>query len=89
MVIAANELSRNGDELNLRGISFKNYRKNPVVCVDLMDGVGHLVLVVAAEHPISPTHSALPPFIVLMPPGTAEVLLPSPPQSTPSIRQGC
>ena len=31
MVIAANELSRNGDELNLRGISFKNYRKNPVV----------------------------------------------------------
>ena len=31
MVIAANELSRNGDDLNLRGISFKNYRKNPVV----------------------------------------------------------
>jgi HK97 family phage prohead protease len=31
MVIAANERSRNGDELNLRGISFKNYRKNPVV----------------------------------------------------------
>ena len=31
MVIAANELSRNGDELNLRGVSFKNYRKNPVV----------------------------------------------------------
>ena len=31
MVIAANEVSRNGDELNLRGISFKNYRKNPVV----------------------------------------------------------
>ena len=31
MVIAANETSRNGDELNLRGISFKNYRKNPVV----------------------------------------------------------
>ena len=25
------KLSRNGDELNLRGISFKNYRKNPVV----------------------------------------------------------
>ena len=31
MVIAANELSRNGDELNLRGINFTNYRKNPVV----------------------------------------------------------
>ena len=31
MVIAANELSRNGDELNLRGVSFKSYRKNPVV----------------------------------------------------------
>ena len=31
MVIAANEVSRNGDELNLRGVSFKNYRKNPVV----------------------------------------------------------
>ena len=31
MVIAANERSRNGDELNLRGVSFKNYRKNPVV----------------------------------------------------------
>ena len=31
MVIAANELSRNGDDPNLRGISFKNYRKNPVV----------------------------------------------------------
>ena len=31
MVIAANELSRNGDDLNLRGISFKDYRKNPVV----------------------------------------------------------
>ena len=31
MVIAANETSRNGDDLNLRGISFKNYRKNPVV----------------------------------------------------------
>ena len=31
MVIAANEVSRNGDELNLRGISFKSYRKNPVV----------------------------------------------------------
>ena len=31
MVIAANELSRNGYELNLLGISFKNYRKNPVV----------------------------------------------------------
>ena len=31
MVIAANDLSRNGDELNLRGVSFKNYRKNPVV----------------------------------------------------------
>ncbi len=31
MVIAANEVSRNGDDLNLRGISFKNYRKNPVV----------------------------------------------------------
>ena len=31
MVIAANELSRNGDDLNLRGMSFKNYRKNPVV----------------------------------------------------------
>ena len=31
MVIAANERSRNGDEVNLRGINFKNYRKNPVV----------------------------------------------------------
>ena len=31
MVIASNELSRNGDEVNLRGISFKDYRKNPVV----------------------------------------------------------
>ena len=31
MVIAANELSRNGDDVNLRGISFKSYRKNPVV----------------------------------------------------------
>ena len=31
MVIAANEVSRNGDELNLRGVSFKSYRKNPVV----------------------------------------------------------
>ncbi len=31
MVVAANERSRNGDELNLRGVSFKNYRKNPVV----------------------------------------------------------
>ncbi len=31
MVIAANEQSRNGDEVNLRGISFKSYRKNPVV----------------------------------------------------------
>ena len=31
MVVAANELSRNGDDLNLRGISFKDYRKNPVV----------------------------------------------------------
>ena len=31
MVIAANEVSRNGDELNLRGVNFKNYRKNPVV----------------------------------------------------------
>ena len=31
MVIAANEVSRNGDELNLRGVSFKNYRRNPVV----------------------------------------------------------
>ena len=31
MVIAANEVSRNGDELNLRGVSFKNYRKNPVI----------------------------------------------------------
>ena len=31
MVIAANELSRNGEELNLRGVSFKSYRKNPVV----------------------------------------------------------
>ena len=31
MVIAANEVSRNGDDLNLRGISFKSYRKNPVV----------------------------------------------------------
>ena len=31
MVIAANEQSRNGDDLNLRGISFKDYRKNPVV----------------------------------------------------------
>ena len=31
MVIAANELSRNGDELNLRGVAFKNYLKNPVV----------------------------------------------------------
>ena len=31
MVIAANERSRNGDEVNLRGINFANYRKNPVV----------------------------------------------------------
>ena len=31
MVIAANEVSRNGDEVNLRGINFTNYRKNPVV----------------------------------------------------------
>ena len=31
MVIAARDRSRNGDDLNLRGISFKNYRKNPVV----------------------------------------------------------
>ena len=31
MVIAARERSRNGDELNLRGISFEDYRKNPVV----------------------------------------------------------
>ena len=31
MVIAARERSRNGDEVNLRGINFKNYRKNPVV----------------------------------------------------------
>ena len=31
MVIAANEVSRNGDDLNLRGVSFKDYRKNPVV----------------------------------------------------------
>ena len=31
MVIASNELSRNGDEVNLWGISFKDYRKNPVV----------------------------------------------------------
>ena len=31
MVIAARERSRNGDELNLRGINFTNYRKNPVV----------------------------------------------------------
>ena len=31
MVIAANEVSRNGDDLNLRGVSFKSYRKNPVV----------------------------------------------------------
>ena len=31
MVVAANELSRNGDDVNLRGISFKSYRKNPVV----------------------------------------------------------
>ena len=31
MVIAARERSRNGDELNLRGVSFKSYRKNPVV----------------------------------------------------------
>ena len=31
MVIAANERSRNGDELNLRGVAFKNYLKNPVV----------------------------------------------------------
>ena len=31
MVIAANERSRNGDEVNLRGINFTNYRKNPVV----------------------------------------------------------
>ncbi len=31
MVVAANERSRNGDEVNLRGINFKNYRQNPVV----------------------------------------------------------
>ena len=31
IVIAANERSRNGDELNLRGVAFKNYLKNPVV----------------------------------------------------------
>ncbi len=31
MVIAANETSRNGDEVNLRGINFKSYLKNPVV----------------------------------------------------------
>ena len=31
MVVAANERSRNGDEVNLRGINFANYRKNPVV----------------------------------------------------------
>ena len=31
MVIAANERSRNGGEVNLRGINFTNYRKNPVV----------------------------------------------------------
>ena len=31
MVVAANDQSRNGDDLNLRGVSFKNYRKNPVV----------------------------------------------------------
>ena len=31
MVIAARERSRNGDELNLRGVDFQNYRKNPVV----------------------------------------------------------
>ena len=31
MVVAANERSRNGDELNLRGVAFKNYLKNPVV----------------------------------------------------------
>ena len=31
MVIAARERSRNGDELNLRGVDFKNYLKNPVV----------------------------------------------------------
>ena len=33
MVIAARERSRNGDELNLRGVDFKNYLKNPVVLV--------------------------------------------------------
>ena len=31
MVIAARERSRNGDELNLRGVDFQNYLKNPVV----------------------------------------------------------
>ena len=31
MVIAANERSRMGDEVNLRGIRFTNYMKNPVV----------------------------------------------------------
>ena len=41
MVIAANEVSRNGDDLNLRGISFKDYRKNPVVLSshDSWDGI--------------------------------------------------
>ena len=31
MVIAANDVSRNGDQLNLAGMSFENYMKNPVV----------------------------------------------------------
>ena len=31
MVIAANERSRNQDEINLAGVRFDNYRKNPVV----------------------------------------------------------
>ena len=31
MVIAANDVSRNGDDLNLRGVDFQNYLKNPVV----------------------------------------------------------
>ena len=31
MVIAANDVSRAGDYLNLRGMSFENYMKNPVV----------------------------------------------------------
>ena len=31
MVIAARDRSRNQDEINLAGVRFDNYRKNPVV----------------------------------------------------------